>query len=362
MIILILTTHLNKGGISRYVINIAKGLIDQKHKVWVACGGGEWVKALTDAGINYKFIPIKTKSICSPKILLSFLHLRKLILKENIDIVHCNTRVTQFLGFIIHKMLSIPYISAFHGFYKATIFRKLFKLSGILTIAVSKAVKIHLKKDLKILENKIEVIYNGIDFNNFFIEKVKRADFNLKIDDYLIGILGRISEEKGHFLAVKAIHRLSSKYKNIYLLISGKGKLEDRLKSRIKDMNLEQKVKFINSEPNQFLEMIDLLLVPSKKEGFGYSIIEAFIKGIPVIGYNVGGIAEIIKDGKNGILFYKYESAALSNAIEKIMLNQPLRKEIAANAQKDVLYFSMERMAMDTEKIYREALKMAKKN
>jgi len=354
MNILILTTHLNPGGLSRYVLNLSTSLAKQKHNVWVACSGGEWIKRLSIGGVNYKFIPIRTKSICSIKILFSFLALRKFIRQEKIDIVHSNTRVTQFLSFLIYKRFNVSYIGAFHGFYRPSFFRKCLKFSGVRSIAVSKAVREHLIRDLGIEGEKIKIVYNGIDSNEFLVKEAKRSDWGFKDEDYLIGILGRISEEKGHFLAADAIAKLFPKYGNIYLLVSGKGRLDDKLRVYLKEKGIEKRVRFIDCSPNQFLDIIDLLLVPSRKEGFGYSILEAFTKEVPVIGYNTGGIAEIIKDRDNGLLFYRYSSSALVEKIEEIMSNTDLRKKIIQQAKQDVLYFSAARMARDTEKVYQE--------
>jgi len=356
MNILILTTHLNPGGLSRYVLNLSASLARGNHNVWVGCSGGEWIERLEKKGVGYKYIPIKTKSICSLKILFSFLSLQKFIKQENFDLIHCNTRVTQFLGFLICKYFNIPYISGYHGFYRKSIFRKRFQFSGTKSIAVSEAVKKHLIKDLNVDQDKIRVVYNGIDIDSkeFSSREVNKGDWGFKRSDYLIGILGRISQEKGHFLAVDAIAKLSSKHKNIYLLVSGKGKLEGELRTYLRKEKLEDRVKLIDCQPNQFLDIIDLLLMPSIKEGFGYSILEAFIKEVPVIGYNTGGIAEVINDRKNGLLFYNYDSFSLVERIEEIIYDNSLRQKIIQQAREDVLKFSSRQMAVETEKVYQE--------
>ncbi len=357
MNVLILATHLNKGGISRYVINLAKGLNGLGHKVWVSCSGGEWIEELVRLNIKHQIIPIKTKSIFSIKIFFSFLILRKLILKEKIDIVHSNTRVTQYLGFLLYKILNLPYVSAFHGFHRLSFFRRILKFSGVLSIAVSESVKKHLVKDFGFNESRVKVVYNGIDTEDFSSHLLKKNCVEFKDSSFFVGILGRVSEEKGQFLAVEAIKEVSKKFDNIFLLISGKGRLKEALEHFIKEISIESKVKFYDLDANEFLEKVDLLIVPSKKEGFGYSIVEAFIKEVPVIGFNVGGISEIIKDRQNGILFYEYSKTALSKAIEEIISNHTLRQKIVANAKKDIDFYSMKRMADDTEMVYKEIMK-----
>lgn len=356
MNILIITTHLNAGGVSRYVINLGKGLKNRRHKIWIVCSQGEWLSRVDMAGVICKTIPINTKSICSPKILFSFFSLLPLILKEKIQIIHANTRVTQFVSYLFYKFLHIPYISTFHGFYRNSFFRKLFKLAGVRTIAVSKAVKKHLSDDLKIKEENIRIVYNGVELNQFKSKNKEKSHYVFKKDDYLVGILGRISEEKGHFLAVDAVRELSLIHRNIYLLVSGKGKLEEKFKSYIKKTEFEEKVKFFEGKAEEFLDMVDLLIVPSRKEGFGYSIIEAFIKGVPVVGFNTGGIAEIIRHKESGFLFYDYTPAALKNAIEEVMLQKELREKIIETAYQKASFFSLERMAEETEKVYTEVL------
>jgi len=356
MNILLLTTHLNPGGISRYTLNLSRGLSDRGHKVWVASSGGAWVKDLESKGVGHKQITLGTKSICSPKIFLAYRSLRKFMAAEKIEIIHSNTRVAQFLGFLLCRCSGTPYLSAFHGFHKPRFFRKVFKFPGLRTIAVSKSVKKYLIEGMGIAESQVRVVYNGIEEAEFLKPETSRNDWGFGPKDYLLGILGRISEEKGHFLAAEAVKKLSVKYPNIYLLISGKGRLEEDLKSRVKDIKIQERVKFIQCPASQFLAIIDLLLMPSSKEGFGYSVVEAFVKKIPVVGYNVGGISEIIADRINGILFFKYEPSALAAAIEEVMTDKPLREKIVANAKRDSSFYSCARMAADTEKIYREIL------
>ncbi|MFA6281151.1 MAG: glycosyltransferase family 4 protein [Candidatus Omnitrophota bacterium] len=357
MRILLLTTRLNPGGVSRYMLTLAQGLKERGHSVWIACSKNSlWLELLKKENIPYKIIPIDTKSICSPKIIFSCFALLSFLRKEKIEILHANTRVTQFLSYLIYKFTGIPYISAFHGFYRKSLERRLLKFEGVQTIAVSNAVKEHLIKDLKIKENKINVVYNGVRLEEFTGHKYTKKDFGFKDSDFVVGLLGRISEEKGHFIAASAIKLLSYNYNNVYLAISGKGKLEKEFKTFIESVGMEEKVKFFEIEAKHFLDIPDMLVAPSKREGFGYAIVEAFIKKVPVAGFNTGGIAEIIKDRENGLLFYEYNELFLKQTIEKIMIDKGLRNRIIEKAHSSALMFTMEKMALNTEKVYAQVL------
>ena len=160
MNILILTTHLNPGGISRYVLNLSKGLIKEGHSVWVASSGGSWVGIL-----------------------------------ELLDKIEADDKG-------VSLFLKVPYISVYHGFYRPGFFRKFFPFRGNLSIAVSKKVKRHLIRDLSAKENKIRVVYNGVDLDEFSPGPKQKESHGFPAKDFLIGILGRVSEEKGHFLEI----------------------------------------------------------------------------------------------------------------------------------------------------------------
>lgn len=356
MNILLLTTHLDAGGLSRYVLNLSRGLIQRGHRVVVASGGGVWTQELCGYGAVFNEIPIRTKSICSLKIIASFFIANALIRNYNIEIIHANTRVTQCLAYLLHKRHGIAYVSGFHGFYRPKQSRYIWKFSGIRSIAVSKAVKEHLVNDMDIEADRIRVVYNGIDT----LDKNPHASFRQRwgftASDFLVGMLGRISAEKGHQLALEAMTRLFERFDNIYFLICGTGKCEKALRSEIFQKKLADRVRFCDCAPEHFLDSIDVLLVPSEKEGFGFSIVEAFAKKVAVIGYDTGGIAEIIKNRHNGILFSQYHSLVLADAVQELMLKEELRLRLVAQAKEDSYNYSIERMASETEKVYLECI------
>ncbi|OQX80791.1 MAG: hypothetical protein B6D56_04185 [Candidatus Omnitrophica bacterium 4484_70.1] len=111
MKVLILTTHLNYGGIPRYVLNLAKGLKLKEHRVWVGSSGGIWQERLKKEGIDHLYLPINTKSFLSIKVFLSLFFLVPFLLRNSIDVIIANTRVTQFLAYLVMRFFEIKYIS-----------------------------------------------------------------------------------------------------------------------------------------------------------------------------------------------------------------------------------------------------------
>jgi glycosyltransferase involved in cell wall biosynthesis len=359
MKILIITTHLNPGGIPRYVLNLAKGLRQNGCDVCVASSGGGWLPVLTASGTEHKWIPIKTKSIASPKLFISFLMLLPFLRREKFDVIHCNTRATQMLGALIRFFLGIPCVSTFHGYYTPHFARKRVPLCGDMAIAVSNSVKEHMIKDLLISDKKISVVYNGIDDTAFTHRSLREPNEHFTNGDFVVGILGRISVEKGHFLGLDAFRLVKERYPRAKMLVAGFGRLKDKLEIAVRDMGMGDSVIVKAITPDDFFDAVDIMLVPSSKEGFGYVVLEAFIKKVPVVGFNTGGIAEIISDGHNGLLFDDYAAASVRDKIEMLVKDDVMRRSLINNALLSTKEFSLDKMITQTMNVYTVAVAAA---
>ena len=358
MNILIITSHMNPGGISRYVINIVKGL-SGKHSLFVASSGGEWEERLEKLGCKHIFIPLSTKSIFSLKVFKSFFILKRFISAYNIDLVHAHTRVSQFLAYLIWRLLNIPYVSTFHGYYRPHIFRKIFKFEGLLTISISKAVKEHLVLELGIKSDKIRIVYNGIDKEEF--KKVDREEIKKKFNirgSPLIGIISRLSEEKNHQVLINAFSSLINDFPDANLIIAGRGRLKNFLKDMAREKNIEDKTFFLEAFDSwEILSILDVFVLPSLKEGFGFSVIEAQYIGVPVIVSRAGGLGEIVEDKETGLVINESNSSDLYEAIKLILKDKNLRDKIITNARQKVeREFLLDKMTKGIENVYREVL------
>ena len=225
MNILYITNHLNIGGITTYVLSLATGMKRRGHNVYIASSGGRLLSRFIEEGIIYLPIPIKTKQEASPKIILSMFRLSGLIKRNNIELVHSNSRTTQVLGCLLNKFFGVSHISTCHGFFKQRFFRKLFPCWGEKVIAISESVRKHLIEDFKVDEKKIVVIHNGIDVNKSKIQNPKskselKKEFGLG-EGQVIGIVARLSDVKGHIYLIEAMGNVLEKIPNAQLLIVG---------------------------------------------------------------------------------------------------------------------------------------------
>ncbi|MEW5758593.1 MAG: glycosyltransferase family 4 protein [Candidatus Omnitrophota bacterium] len=366
MKILIITSHLNVGGISSYIINLTKGLKQKGIDVVIASSGGDVIKNLEDLGARHFFIDIDTSSELSPKIIKCAISLSKLARQEKFDIIHAQTRVTQVLAALFSGISGISYISTCHGFYKFRLNRKIFPCFGKFVIAVSRQVKEELKNKLYIKEGRIKLIPHGIDIEKYSknlsqVEKIRlREQLNLKPGSFVLGNIGRLSWEKGHKFLISAFSEVVKKHPDTELIIVGKGRLEQDFLAQVKNLGIENKVYFFGERRDleNIYPVMDIFCFPSLRESFGFSVLEALASGVPVIASDIGELRYLVEDGRNGFLCKPGDSKGLTLKINYLIENKnsldQMKKEARSIASKD---FSLLRMADDVISVYEQAIK-----
>ncbi|RKY33041.1 MAG: hypothetical protein DRP74_01220 [Candidatus Omnitrophota bacterium] len=359
MNILFLTNHLNIGGISKYVLELAGGLKQRGNNVYIASSGGRLTEEFQNSGIKFIPIPIRTKSELSFKILISFFKLLRIIKEEKIEILHANTRVTQVLSCLLSKILHIPYVSTCHGFFKTRLSRRLWPCWGRTVIAISEEVKHHLVRDFKLKEQEIKVVRHGIDLSKYcspsteYREETKKE---LGLDKGpVIGIIARLSQEKGHIYLIRAVKKAKEQVNNIRLIIIGEGRMREKLLTEVNSLGLEDSVIFFPSvfDTRKFLSVMDVFVLPSLKEGLGLSLMEAMTMSVPVIGTDIGGIKDLLMNQENGLMVKPGDSFALSQAILKIISDRTKAESLAKKAKQFIeKNFTKEKMIVSTEEVY----------
>lgn len=361
MNILYITNHLNIGGITSYVLTLAKGMQQKGHNVFVASSTGSAIPKFLAEGTKYTPIPIKTKNELSPKILISFFKLSRHIRQNKINIIHSNSRTTQVLGCLLRKSQKVACVSTCHGFFKPRFSRKLFPCLGNKVIAVSQPVKEHLMQDFRIKEEDIRVVQSGIDVDRFQNLQGKTGLKN-KLglgDGPVVGIIARLSQEKGHIYLVKAMQGVVQEFPLARLLIVGDGKMKQGLEGLRRELGLEKNIIFIPAvnDTLEVLPAMDIFVLPSLKEGLGLSLMEAMACQIPVVGSDIGGIKSLIQDNVNGLLVKPADAEGIARAITGLLKD----REKAAKLGRQAGLFAAEnfregRMVQQTERVYLECL------
>ncbi len=366
MKVLILTNHLNIGGVSTYTINLAHGLKVNGADVYVASGGGELEWKLKKDSIGHIRVNFRTKFEFNPKLLISFAKLFIFIRNNKIEIIHSQTRVTQVLGFLLSGATGAKYVSTCHGFFKsARLGRRVFGAWGNAAIAISDAVRDHLVKDFKLKEKDVFLIYNGVD-TDLFSEKIEEAEKkalrkNLGFDKAPIaGSVCRLSPVKGLRYLLFAMKDVLAEMPEAQLLIVGEGPSKEYLMNLAKKLGIEGNVFFARSstDTRRFLSIIDVFVFYSLEEGLGLSLLEAMAAGKPCVASSVGGVSSVIEHERTGLLIPPKDSHVLKEAIIRLFRDPELRMKLSEESQKLVrAKFSIETMIKKVMGVYDEVAK-----
>jgi glycosyltransferase involved in cell wall biosynthesis len=327
MKVLFITTHINIGGITRYIYDLSSRLVKKDINCYVCSSGGDFAELFASSGVKLLNMNIRTKFEFHPKLFIQALKIAKFVKKNNIDIIHAHTRVSQIISCLVSRMTGAIFVSTGHGFFKHDkLFRKLFPCWGTKVIAISEAVKKHLVDDFKINEEKVALIYNGVDVKGYehlihddkLKEKLKEHAF---LEGPVVGTIGRLSPVKGYNYLLYAIKEVKKYIPNINLILIGEGPQKDYLMELVEQLGLKENVFFLGSQMNvkQFYPLMDVYVLPSLQEGLGLSLIEAMASQRACIATDVGGITNIIENWEDGLLIEPADSYALSDAIRRLI-------------------------------------------
>jgi glycosyltransferase involved in cell wall biosynthesis len=293
-----------------------------------------------------------------------------LLKTEKYSIVHTHLIQATLLGRIISRAAGIPVVIATE--HNTSNFQKKYFLIMILysltqslnqkIIAISNAVKKELIKKVKILEEKIEVLYNGIEiqtFTDYGKDPELLQKFKLQKIFPVIGTVGRLDFRKGQIFLIRAIAKLKGTYPDIKLIIVGGGELENELKEECKRLGITDIVFFLGTQKNikNFLSILDIFILPSLQEGLSISLIEAMSMGKSVIATNIGGIPEVVSDKVDGLLVEPKNIDMIVEAVKFILNNAEQRDKMRENARIKVeKKFSIENYIYQLDNIYMQLL------
>tara|TARA_B100000029_G_scaffold492098_1_gene552994 strand:+ start:37 stop:1170 length:1134 start_codon:yes stop_codon:yes gene_type:complete len=217
-----------------------------------------------------------------------------------------------------------------------------------------------LSKDLsKFINKKVITIYNPALDRQIF----KKANNIINIDKYykknknIILNVGFFEKQKDQITILKAFNIVKKKFKNIHLILIGRGSKYDELKQYVKNNNLEKNVDFLTNvnDPIKFYKLADLFVLSSIYEGFGNVLVEALHNKCPVITSNCNsGPMEIIKRGKYGDFFNVGDYMALSNKIIKFLENPKKLKRKALKLKKNFKEFTLKKNSENFQKLFKK--------
>lgn len=272
------------------------------------------------------------------------------ILKD-FDIIHAHYAVPQgFLGLLLKYTKRRPLVITVHGsditlLSRNPVLRPI--LGAVLknadnVIAVSTFLKGEVER-LGVPKGRVEVIYGGVTTP----EKEEAFDPAGRV----IAFVGGLVPQKGVDVLIESFKRI--KATDTGLVIVGDGPERKRLEALatgVKDIRFLGRREGLKG----ILTKSDVLVLPSREEGFGLVLLEAMALGTPVVATNVGGIPEIVDDGVSGILVEKDNPEQLADAVVKVLEDEELRKTLIEHGRKKAKRFTWEKMGSEVDRVYED--------
>ncbi|PER45198.1 hypothetical protein COL26_20335 [Bacillus thuringiensis] len=347
------------GGAQVHVKHLSMYLKKSGHEVTLLSGSETPIfSELQQSGVIYRKVPHLIRDIRVLKDIKALMEMRRILKEIQPDLLAVHSSKAGLLGRLAGWSLGIPTIFTAHGWaftegvpHKKRIFYSLLeKIAGIVSAGIITVSNYDCQLAIQnkiISPEKIKVIHNGV----LDITKLKQVSQNKKQIQLIM--IARFAEPKNHQVLVEVLSRLDTQDWNIRFV--GEGPLKKEIELEVKEKNLSNKVIFLGNRDDipEMLACSQIFILTSDWEGLPLSIIEAMRSGLPVIASNVGGVEELVQDGKTGFLIEKGNKKELMEKIKFLMENAELRNEMGLSGRKRYIeHFTFEKMAHETLAFY----------
>ena len=231
------------------------------------------------------------------------------------------------------------------------------------TVAVSESTRDFLLKEKKLDARKVVVIRNGRHLTGFVPDLQRRQalrhDLGIASDDPIVGVFGRLEEQKGHRYLIEALPKVLEKVPALHVLFAGDGSMRAELEASVRSLGLERCVHFLGYRQDwmNWMEVSDVVALPSLYEGMPLVPIEAGAMAKPVVATAVDGTCEVVVDGESGVLVPPAHSEALADALIALLQDPERQRALGeAGARRARDLFSLEQQVRETATLYERLL------
>ena len=379
--VLRIIARLNVGGPARHVALLTAGMDPNRFTSWLVTGTenpdeGSLCDYARDRGIEPLVIPeLLGQASLGLRDVIALCKLVGVIRRIRPHVVHTHTAKAGFLGRLAARITKVPIVvHTYHGHVLSGYFsqrktklltmmeRGLARFSDRL-VAVSDQVRDDLVSFGVAHSGHFSVVPLGLDLAPMFSAGSQRGALRTELDVApdvpLIGIVGRLFPIKNHALFLETAAHLMTKHPDARFIVVGDGTLRAELEERAGRSDLAGHVFFTGWRfdlPAIYTDL-DVLVVSSRNEGTPVSAIEAMAAGCPVVATRVGGLPDLIDDGRTGILVDPDDATALSEAIDGVLTDQNRKSVLREAARADVEQrFMVSRLVSDMQDLYVELL------
>lgn len=367
-------------GADKVLLELIKGLNRKEFEAHVILpNDGVLVEALRQVGAQVSVLdyPILRRKYFNPKGIVDYIRSYNFYAKQialyaqehSIDVVHNNTAAV-LEGIYLKRKLKLPLIwhvheiivkpKAISDFINMLMGRYADKI-----VTVSQAVANHIKQSPFIKDSQVKVIYNGVDNTVYYPMDASsiREKFDIAQDALVIGMIGRVNAIKGQNDFIEAVEPLLENNEQAVAFLAGgvfpgeEWRLEE-LDKRIASSSVVSQIHRIDyyDKTSELYNMFDIFVLPSiKPDSLPTVVLEAMACSKPVVGYNNGGIAEMVVDEKSGHLVKPNSPQELSNAISHLLDSSEKREQFGREGyQRQKELFSLDSYIKNFSELYKK--------
>ncbi len=373
--ILFVSTKSVFGGAQKYIIDLIDYLPRDRFDIMLAAGGtGPLRTKAMERGVPFYEIKDLERNINPLKDIFVFFHFITLFRRLKPDVVHLNSSKASALGALAARMVGISTIvSSTHGWpfmedrspWQKKMLKLMVRTSALFQdsiICVSDfdhAVGLY---ERIAPARKLIPIHNGVDVKkHVFLDRQKARDVliakaGLKINpSFVVGTIAEYTKNKGLSYLLEAAAHISKVDSHAVFFLIGWGEEKQFLEDKIMHRHISNNVFLIDYLPEAFtyLKALDIFVLPSVKEGFAYTLLEASLAELPIITTRVGGNPEIVEHMKTGILVNPRSPEEIINAVSHLLRDSDDRKNLGTEARAKVIRdFSIQSMVSLTAGVY----------
>ena len=362
--------------INGFLIPHIKFLINNGNQVDIACNIVENIDfGLIQLGCKIYDIPFQRSPLKNDNY-RAYKKIKETILEEGYELVHTHTPVASFLTRLACRSdPTIKIIYTAHGFHffngasldKWIMYYTLEKIvsrwtCGLITINeedYSIAKKMKLKKSNSVY--KVNGV--GVNLQDFFPYSIKKkkelkVQYGYSSNDFIVLYVAELNYNKHQDLIIKAVKLLTARIPNLKLLIAGDGIFVKKYKDLVGSLDLEGDIEFLGYRKDiaNLLNISDIAVSASRREGLPVSIMEAMATGLPIVVTNCRGNRDLVVNGENGYVVDINDGEGFADAIEKLYKFKELRRKFGKNNLKLVSKYSIENVIKEMEQVYSDYL------
>jgi glycosyltransferase involved in cell wall biosynthesis len=359
--VLMLAKGLGRGGTERLLHGTVRHLDRARFRVEVAYLL-PWKDAfVTD--IEADGVPVHCLEAPRPASLGWTRRLRRLVDDRGFDLVHTHMPLTAAAARLALPGATPVFVHTEHNLWDR--YRPPTRWANRLTygrnaavIAVSESVA----RSIRSRRAPVEVVTHGADLAGVRRGAAARAtardELGLSADDVVVGTVANFTVKKDQATLLRAMAALGRDRPTVRLVLVGSGPLEAELRHRAADLGLAGRAAFVGSRHDvlELLPAFDVFALSSRFEGLPIALLEAMAAGLPCVATNVGGIPEVVTDGRDGLLVEPGDPDALATALGKVLADDGLRAELGWRAAARSEDFQLSAAVRHIERIYVRAL------